>query len=61
MDSLIEMAKNNAKFYFEGKTIPSDKAIELVKNNDVMNIDSNKSKGKQEIVRLSTGPIVISN
>lgn len=61
VDSLIEMAKNDAKFYFEGKAISSNKAVVLVKNNGEMNIDTRKSKGKQEIVRLSTESIAIGN
>ena len=61
VDYIIEMAKNDAKFYFEGKAISSDKAVVLVKNNGEINIDSRKSNGKEYIVRLSTEPIVIGN
>lgn len=59
VDYVIEMAKKDAEFYYEGKAITSDKAIELIKNNDELNIDSRKIDGKPQVVRLSTKPIVI--
>lgn len=59
LDHVIDMAKKNAVFYFEGKEISSDEAIKKLKMNKKMNIrtiswDSNKPK-----VYLSTKPIVV--
>ncbi|WCO01331.1 M56 family metallopeptidase [Psychroserpens ponticola] len=38
LDHIINMAKKDATFFYEGKNISSDKAIELIKNNDDLNI-----------------------
>ncbi len=59
LDHVIEMAKKDAIFYFDGKEISSDEAIKKLKKKNKMNIrtisrDSNKPK-----VYLSTKPIVI--
>lgn len=58
LDHVIEMAKKNAKFYLEGKEITSDMAIEVMKKNKSINIDS-RSNGKQPVVKMSTKPIKI--
>ena len=57
LDHAIAMAKKNAQFYYEGKKISSDKAIELLKKNDEINIDSRASNGKRPVVKLTTAPI----
>lgn len=59
LDHVIEMAKKDATFYFEGKKISSDKAIEIIKNNNEINIHSTGSKSKRPEVKLTTAPIVI--
>ena len=59
LDYVIEMAKKDARFYFEGKEISPDKAIKLMKKNKNLNIDSRRDKGKKPIIKLSTEPIVI--
>lgn len=59
LDHVIEMAKKGATFYFEGEEITSDKAIELLKNNTNLNIDSRGHKGKNPQVRISKNPITI--
>ncbi|MGB5436407.1 MAG: hypothetical protein WBM98_11005, partial [Maribacter sp.] len=61
LDHVIEMAKKNAIFYHEGKEISSDNAIDILKKNTNINIDTRGSKSKQPVVRLSTAPIVIEN
>lgn len=38
LDHIINMAKKEATFFYEEKSISSDKAIELIKNNDDLNI-----------------------
>ncbi len=59
LDHVVEMAKKDAIFYFEGKEISSNEAIKKLKQNKKINIrtynkDSNKPK-----VYLSTKPIVV--
>ena len=61
LDHVIAMAKKDAVFYYEGKKIPSDKAIQILKKNTNINIDTRGSKSKQPVVRLSTEPIFIKN
>ena len=59
IDHVIEMAKKDARFYYEGKEISSDKAIDLMKKkNKNLNIDSKTEKGKRPVVKLSTEPFV---
>ena len=58
MDHIISMAKKGATFMYEGKEISSDKAIEILKNNNKINIESKSDNGKPT-VRLSTKPITI--
>ena len=55
------MAKKDARFYYEGKEISSDKAIDLMKKNKNLNIDSKTENGKRPVVKLSTEPIVIDH
>ena len=61
LDHVVEMAKKDATFYFEGKEISSDKAIDLLKKNKNLNIDSRGSKGKRSVVRISAQPIDMEN
>ena len=61
LDHVIEMAKKGATFYYEGKEISSDKAIDILKKNKNINIDSRSPKGEKPVVRLSTEPITIEN
>ncbi len=57
LDHVIVMAKKNAKFYLEGKEITSDKAIEVMKKNKDINIDSKTKNGKRPMVKMSVEPI----
>lgn len=61
LDHVIEMAKKDATFYYEGKEISSDKAINILKNNKEINIDSRTPNGKRPVVKLSIEPITIDN
>jgi len=61
LDHIISMAKKGATFYYEGKNISSDKAIELIKNNRKLNIQSSGHNSKNPKVKLSTSPIEIKN
>lgn len=57
LDHVIEMAKKGATFYYEDKEISSDKAIEILKKNTNLNIDTRSASGKKPVVRLSKEPI----
>ncbi len=59
LDHVIEMAKKDATFFFEGKKISSDKAIAILKKNDEINIRTKHEGLKNPIVELSTKPIII--
>ncbi|MCK7589103.1 M56 family metallopeptidase [Subsaxibacter sp. CAU 1640] len=58
LDHVIEMAKKNAKFYYEGKLISSDDAIKLLKENKQLNIATKESDSKEPKVYISKEPIV---
>lgn len=60
LDFVIRMAKADAKFFNEGKSISSDQAIKLVKNNKKLNVNAKeKSKGGKPMVYITKKPIVI--
>lgn len=58
LDYVISMAKKGATFLYENKKISSDKAIELLKKNKELNIDSRNKNGKQ-IVLITKEPVTI--
>ena len=58
LDHIIGMAKKGATFYYEEKKITSDKAIELVKKNRDLNIQSTGlNSRKPPVVKISKEPI----
>jgi beta-lactamase regulating signal transducer with metallopeptidase domain len=57
-DFVIEMAKKNATFYYNGNKISSDKAIALLKNNNKLNISS-KTKNGVSVIKIQSDPITI--
>jgi len=61
LDHVIEMAKKGVQFYFEGKNISSEEAINLLKNNDEINVSTTKVNSKKPIVKLSVHPIIPDN
>jgi hypothetical protein len=61
IDYIKDMAKQDALFYYEGKEISSDKAIEIMKNNDEINIDTKRNNNEKPKVRLSMAPIETEN
>ncbi|WP_104735446.1 M56 family metallopeptidase [Hanstruepera ponticola] len=61
LDHVIDMAKKGATFYYEGKQISSDKAIEILKTDKSMNISTKNSNSKNPKVYLSKEPITIKN
>ncbi len=58
IDHVIHMAKKGATFYYNGKKVSSDKAIELLKNNKDLNISSKTNDGVS-VVKIQTEPITI--
>lgn len=58
LDYVISMAKKGATFLYENKEISSDKAIELLKKNKELNIESRNKNGKQ-IVLITKEPVTI--
>jgi hypothetical protein len=60
LDYVVSMAKKGASFYYNEESISSDKAIEIAKKNDEINILSQSNNGKPT-VQLSTEPLSISN
>ncbi|MBV7269608.1 M56 family metallopeptidase [Winogradskyella luteola] len=59
LDFVTRMAKTDAKFFSEGKTISSDKAVKLLKNNPKLNVKAQKTDTKQPLVYISKKPILI--
>ncbi len=53
---MIELAKKDADFYYNGKKISSDKAIDIAKNNKDINIHIKEHNSDKPIVKLSTKP-----
>jgi hypothetical protein len=51
------MAKKEADFYYEGKKINSDKAIELFKKNKSLNINSSGINSKTPWVKITKAPV----
>lgn len=61
LDFVIDMAKKGATFYFEGKKVTSDKAINVLKQNKSMNISAKDSSSKNPKIYLSKEPITIND
>ncbi|EPR73358.1 Regulatory sensor-transducer, BlaR1/MecR1 family [Winogradskyella psychrotolerans RS-3] len=59
LDFIIRMAKTNAKFFNEGKSISSDKAIDLLKKNPKLNVNAQKTDTKEPLIYISKKPILI--
>ncbi|MEH6535008.1 MAG: M56 family metallopeptidase [Psychroserpens sp.] len=59
LDFAIDLAKKNAKFYYENEEISSDKAIALLKKNPKLNLLAKNATKKQPLVYISKAPIVL--
>ncbi|SDG92200.1 M56 family metallopeptidase [Winogradskyella thalassocola] len=59
LDYVIKMAKSNAKFFNEGKSISSDEAIDLLKKHPKLNINAQKTDTEQPLIYISKKPILI--
>ena len=60
LDTVVEMAKKGATFYYNNEKITSDKAIKLLKENKSLNMSSSTNNGVST-VHLSDKPIKIVN
>ncbi len=61
LDHVIEMAKKNAVFFYEGKSISSDEAVRILKENGALNISTKQLNSKQPEVYITKDPIKINN
>ncbi|WP_179021763.1 M56 family metallopeptidase [Winogradskyella forsetii] len=59
LDFVIRMAKNNAKFFNEGKSISSDIAIDQLKKNPKLNVTCHNIESKQPLVYIFKKPILL--
>ena len=59
LDHVVDMAKKDAVFYFDGKKISSDKAIAILKKNKSINIRTKHEGQNNPTVELLNKPIVI--
>jgi len=58
LDYAIDMAKKGATFFYEGKKVSSDKAIDQLKKNKELNIESREKNGKAEVL-ITKEPVTI--
>ncbi len=58
LDHVVEMAKKDANFYFEGKKITSDKAIEIIKSDNDLSISTQTKGLKKPLVNITTHPVI---
>ncbi|MDF0716906.1 M56 family metallopeptidase [Muricauda sp. 334s03] len=61
LEHVKEMVAKGATFMLNGKEISAKKAIQVIKDNDKINIDTRDSKDKKPTVKLSVDPIEIDN
>ena len=57
LDFVIAMAKKNATFFYEGRSVSSDRAISLMKKNPNLNISAKNSESNNPRVFITTEPI----
>ena len=60
LDHVIEMAKKNAVFFHEGKSISSDEAVKILKENGALNISTKELNSKEPQVYITKEPIKTS-
>ncbi len=59
LDHIVRMAYENAAFFYEGKRISSDKAIDIFKKNKNLNIETEKFKNSNPIVKITKEGVTI--
>lgn len=57
LDHIINMAKKGATFYYEGKEVTSDKAIEVFKKNKKLNVHTRGENSTNPVVKITKKPI----
>lgn len=57
LDHVIDMAKKDATFFYENKSISSDEAIQLLKKQKKLNIETKEMTSKNPKVYISEKPI----
>lgn len=58
LDFVIDAAKKGATFLYEDKEVSSDKAIDLIKNNKELNIES-RGKNGNTVIKITKDPVTI--
>lgn len=53
LDHAIEMAKQGATFYYKGKKVSSDRAIEILKKNTDLSMDVSKTNDETPVVKIT--------
>lgn len=61
LDHVIDMAKKNATFYYEGKIVSSDKAISLLKKDSELSLSTKNSDSRNPTVYITTNPVITDN
>jgi len=59
LDHIVRMAYENAAFFYEGKRISSDKAIDIFKKNKHLNVETETFKNSNPIVKITKEGITI--
>ncbi|MET1258050.1 M56 family metallopeptidase [Flagellimonas sp. DF-77] len=61
LDHIVAMAKKGASFYYGGKEISSDQAIELLKKNKNLNVETTGASSKRPVVKITSEPIRVKS
>jgi bla regulator protein BlaR1 len=59
LDHIIRMAYENAAFFYEGKRVSSDKAIDIFKKNKNLTVETEKFKNSNPIVKITKNEVTI--
>jgi bla regulator protein BlaR1 len=59
LDHIVRMAYENAAFFYEGKRITSDKAIDIFKKNKSLNIETETFKNSNPIVKITKEGVTV--
>jgi hypothetical protein len=58
IDHVIDMAKKDATFYYDGKKVSSDKAIALLKKDSELSISTQNNGSSSPVVNITTNPVI---
>ncbi|MFT6021540.1 MAG: bla regulator protein BlaR1, partial [Ulvibacter sp.] len=59
LDHIIRMAYENAAFFYQGKRVSSDKAIDIFKKNKNLTVETEKFKNSNPIVKITKNEVTI--